>query len=330
MTRMNWKIFTGTGKPHDGIKHLPEPPPWRRFNGMVEIERKLPAVDKDVPFRDLRRGLSFQVRPEMVNVVNAALYLRRPILITGKPGSGKSSLVYAVAYELRLGEVLQWPITSKSSLQKALYEYDAIGRLQETQFEGKTPEIEKYLKLGPLGTALLPTNRPRAILIDEIDKSDIDLPNDLLNIFEEGYFDIPEVGRLDREKVNIRAHNSDESFPVVKGHVQCKEFPLVVLTSNGERDFPPAFLRRCLRFEMPEPDEILLGKIVTAHLGAQAATEADDIIKKFLERKSGGALATDQLLNAIFLLLQKREGIKDDREALVNLLLKELTIGSST
>lgn len=327
---MDWKIFTGTGKPHDGIKHLPEPPPWRKFNGKVETERKLPIGDEDVPFQDLRRGLSFQVTPEMVEVVNAALYLRRPILITGKPGSGKSSLVYAVAYELRLGEVLQWPITSKSSLQKAQYEYDAIGRLQETQFQGKAPEIENYLRLGPLGTALLPTNHPRALLIDEIDKSDIDLPNDLLTIFEEGYFDIPELGRLKREAVNIRAHKSDESFPITKGHVQCKEFPFVVLTSNGEREFPPAFLRRCLRFEMPEPNEALLGKIVTAHLGPEAATEADQIIKDFLDRKSAGSLATDQLLNAIFLLLQKRDGMEDSREALANVLLKELTTFSTT
>ncbi|HYP29645.1 MAG TPA: MoxR family ATPase [Blastocatellia bacterium] len=322
---MSWEIFTGKRKPHNGIERLPPPPKWREFGGEIAIERRLPGKDDDAMYEDTKRGKTFQVSPDIVRIVNAALYLRRPILITGKPGSGKSSLIYAVAYELRLGNVLQWAITSRSTLRDALYQYDAIGRLQETQFQGRAPGIEKYLKLGPLGTALLPTGRPRALLIDEIDKSDIDLPNDLLNVFEEGRFDIPELERYSEETVHIQAYKEDERFPIHKGRVVCREFPFVVLTSNGEREFPSAFLRRCLRLEMPEPDRELLGRIVSAHLGAKAAAEADEIIEEFLERRSSGALATDQLLNAIHMLMQKRDGISANRDVFVDLLLKELS-----
>src|SRR5262249_15133431 len=168
-----------------------------------------------------RRGKTYQSTPEEVELVNAALYLRRPLLVTGKPGTGKSTLVNAVAYELGLGPVLSWSITSRSTLQEGLYRYDAIARLQQASLvdrlrqsgqEGRTTEtdqddrdtesaandptdIGQFIRLGPLGTALLPAERPRALLIDEIDKSDIDLPNDLLHVFEEGRFEIPELVR---------------------------------------------------------------------------------------------------------------------------------------
>ena len=149
----DWLIFRGTEKPHDGVKNLPEPPKWRDFG---ENKQK-------------HRGETFQVRRNELELVNAALYLRRPLLVTGKPGTGKTSLAYKVAHELQLGSVLQWAITTRSTLQEGLYRYDAIGRLQDAQGKDNTGDIGKYIQLGPLGTALLPSPHPRVLLIDEID-----------------------------------------------------------------------------------------------------------------------------------------------------------------
>ena len=199
-------------------------------------------------------GAKFKARPEVIEAVNAALHLRRPLMLTGRPGSGKSMLIESVANELSLGRVLRWHVTSSSTLNEALYRYDAVGRLQELQLKKRAPDITEYLTLGPLGTALLPTGRPRALLIDEIDKADIDLPNDLLNVFERGEFEIPELARVGGSHDIREAPPGTERFTIHDGHVRCAQFPFVVLTSNGERDFPAAFLRRCIRLRMPPPD----------------------------------------------------------------------------
>lgn len=262
------------------------------FDGKVGQD---PNQDSNVG-ADSDAGATFCTTPEMVEAVNAALYLRRPLMLTGRPGSGKSSLIDAVARELRLGPVLRWHVTSRSTLSDALYRYDAIGRLHMRGLRGKAPAIEQYLRLGPLGTALLPAVRPRAVLIDEIDKSDIDLPNDLLNIFERGEYDIPELARLDRTTVQVRGEGADEAFPITRGKVRCGEFPFVVLTSNGERDFPAAFLRRCIRLRMPDPTSELLAKIVAAHLGTKVAKASSALIADFAGRaEQSKAQATDQL-----------------------------------
>jgi MoxR-like ATPase len=283
-----WPIFKGDNQTSNAISSLPEPPPWRQF-------------------ADARpRGATFQSSPEEIRVVNAALFLRRPLLITGKPGTGKTSLAYAVAHELQLGSVLRWSITSRSTLPEGLYRYDAIGRMQDSQLHPiETPEIGKYLRLGPLGTALLPATQPQVLLIDELDKSDIDLPNDLLNIFEEGEYEIPELARLDQHNVPVRRYESQDTAVITQGKVRCTAFPFVVITSNGEREFPPPFLRRCLRLDIQPPDKDKLSKIVRAHLGADIAKAAEPLIVEFLGRRTTGDIATDQLLNAIFLITEK-------------------------
>jgi MoxR-like ATPase len=328
---LEWKIFEKNKEPHDGIERLPEAPPWRQFRGVIDRERRLPKTPEEA--RELNvRGATFESDDKMVEMVNASLYLRRPLLLTGKPGSGKSSLIYAVARQLKLGEVLRWPITSRSNLRDALYTYDALGRLHEQQLGSERKEensvetrIGDFLELGPLGTALLPTNRPRALLIDEIDKSDIDLPNDLLNALEEGEFHIPELARLKEQLVEVRAFGGNEKFPIRGGHVRCKEFPFVVMTSNGEREFPAPFLRRCLRLTMPEPDATLLERIVSKHLGPDIAANSKEMISAFAERSRGTALATDQLLNAVFIVTrQGTELVGDERERVLAALQKEL------
>ena len=318
-----WKIFEGTNTPHDGLDRLPDPPNWRVF--------------KDEATRQQQRGATFKARPEEIDLVNAALYLRRPLLITGKPGTGKSSLAYAVAHELKLGEVLYWPITTRTTLKDGLYNYDAIGRLQHTQ-QGDQKDrlgIGKYIRLGPLGTALLPVDnprRPRILLIDEIDKSDIDLPNDLLHVFEEGRYRIPELERikevLPKVEVSTAYATQDLITEISEGRVQANAFPFVLLTSNGERDFPPPFLRRCIRLDMCEPNEDKLAEIVQQHLKqADVLAEADPIIKAFLRQRDqeGKDLATDQLLSAIYLLLQKGTPTDKDRDVLRDKLLKPLS-----
>jgi MoxR-like ATPase len=281
-----WPIFRGTQKPHPDISGLPDPPPWRQFG----------------PRRKEERGGEYQANPKEIQLVNAALFLRRPLLVTGKPGTGKTSLAYAVAHELQIGPVFRWSVTSRSTLADGLYRYDAIGRMQEQQlYPEQAADIGNYLRLGPLGTALLPSATPRVLLIDELDKSDIDLPNDLLNIFEEGEFEIPELARLKNDKVAIRQHASDHRVEIMRGHVQCSAFPFVVITSNGEREFAPPFLRRCIRLDIDPPDPEKLKRIVLEHLGQDVLEKAGPLIDDFLIRRRSGDIATDQLLNAITL-----------------------------
>jgi len=344
---MPWQIFTGTGQPS---RPTPRTPAWR-------------AIPPPPPWRSGRaEPLPFRTTPPLNEAVNAALHLRRPLLLTGLPGSGKSSLVEVLAAELELGEVLRWHVTSKSTLQDSLYQYDALGRLQDTQVEASRREaarreaaaagsssvtssplepdssVQKFVALGPLGTALASHDRPRALLIDEIDKSDLDLPGDLLNVLERGEFDIPPLVRDAAAQASRTARGADaadiehvvrgadrQPYPVVGGIVQARHFPVIVFTSNGERTFPPPFLRRCVQFDMPRPRAALLSDIVTAHLGASAAAAQREAIEEFAGRLAANStLAIDQLLSLVYLTTGEAPPGSATRRSLKALLLTEL------
>jgi len=381
---MSWKYFNGNcdeAKPQGllypessgELPKLPERPPWRRFLSQTEVDeetdraywqqlRRLAQADE----RAQQRGKSFRILlndkgySEIVDAVNAAIHLRRPLLVTGAPGSGKTSLTYAIAHELQLGPVLTWPITAKANLVDAEYRYDAIARLQDAQLDRtRQPDTEgdrthqkqvdskeegnlgDYIRLGPVGTAFLPSLLPRVLLIDEIDKSDLNLPNDLLNLFEEGEFEIPELVRRKRRRgeeenqdVTVEVRTADRGMiaSIKNGRVKCCEFPIVIMTSNGERDFPPAFYRRCLRVKMADPTPESLLPVVISHFdqadqNGWTKTEPNltDLIGQFLDRGNKADRATDQLLNAIYLMTRNESPTPEEMMRLRTLLFKRLS-----
>ncbi|MFI9151886.1 AAA family ATPase [Streptomyces sp. NPDC053367] len=332
----DWRIYRGVGQPHDGVRQLPEPPPWRDFAAGRSTAQDGPQDPSSARRLGVRRRMveNYAPRPAEVDAVNAALYLRRPLLVTGNPGTGKSTLAYAVAHELGLGRVLRWPIVSRTTLQDGLYRYDAIGRLQDVQLEraqgtqagaATASGIGSYIRLGPLGTALLPAGLPRVLLIDELDKSDLDLPNDLLNTLEEGEFAIPELERIaEREPVVEVLTHDGRRVEVHGGRVACTAFPVIILTSNGERDFPAPLLRRCVQLELEPPGEEQLTAMVAAHLGDNSVTTGRDLIDRFLDREPGEVVAADQLLNALYLTQHAPHAERVTRERIADLLMQPL------
>lgn len=194
----------------------------------------------------------------LINAVNVALYLRRPLLLEGEPGCGKTRLAFAVAHELDY-PIKACYIRSTSRAQDLLYTYDALRRLYDMQGSpeerARALERERYVSFGKLGEAILLAEHdiPSVVLIDEIDKADIDFPNDLLLVLDRLQFEISEL--------NHRTFDALKGARDQRRHV----LPLIIITSNREKELPKPFLRRCLYYHIPFPNRTHLKEIVRRH-----------------------------------------------------------------
>lgn len=298
MTKSAWTIYKGGDQvtPDDVLERwLTTAPPWRQPGDVPPLERAITAVEPSWE----RRGRTYVPSPNDLEAqsVNVALLLRRPLLVTGEPGLGKSTLAYNVAWCLGLGQPLRWEISSRTTLEDGLYHYDAVEHLRAAQ--NASSSIGRFVTLGPLGTALLPTARPRVLLIDELDKASYDLPNDLLHVLEEAAFVVPELRRHRGEELvyPFDAQGPDDLVKVHEGRVRAHHHPVVVITSNGEREFPPAFLRRCVQLHLPAPTPEHFRAIVKAQFGEDLPGEPtlSSVLERYRNR------TTDAILQAIFL-----------------------------
>jgi len=252
---------------------------------------------------------------DLMLAVNAAATLQRPLLIKGEPGTGKTMLAEEVASALGM-PLLQWHIKSTTKAQQGLYEYDAVSRLRDSQLSGiegaeKVRNIENYIVKGVLWQAFT-ADEPVVLLIDEIDKADIEFPNDLLREIDRMEFYVYETRQL----------------------VKAKHRPLVFITSNNEKELPDAFLRRCFFHYIKFPDAATMQKIVDVHFPDIKSEMLAAAMKTFFEVRNLPGLkkkpSTSELLDWLKLLVAEDVptealGSKDDKVSippLVGALLK--------
>jgi len=194
----------------------------------------------------------------LMEIVNVSIALGKPLVIKGEPGTGKTLLAHSISNALNK-KLLIWNINSTTKAKYGLYVYDTVQRLNDARFKDKDiSDIRQYIKMGKLGQAFK-SDEQVVLLIDEIDKADVEFPNDLLNELDEMSFHIPE---LDEE-------------------VKAKHRPVVIITSNSEKELPDAFLRRCVFHYIEFPDEEMMEKIVRVHYADIENKLLREAIKRF-------------------------------------------------
>ena len=222
--------------------------------------------------------------PDLTVAVNAAIALERPLLVKGEPGTGKTELARQVAGSLGL-PLLEWHVKSTTKAAQGLYEYDAISRLRDGQLgEERVHDVRNYIRKGPLWRAFEAEGKV-VLLIDEIDKADIEFPNDLLQELDRMEFFVYETGET----------------------VRARQRPIVVITSNNEKELPDAFLRRCFFHYIRFPDEETLAKIVEVHFPGIKPRLIRTALTQFFEIRETPGLkkkpSTSEVLDWLKLLL---------------------------
>src|SRR5271165_5925051 len=222
--------------------------------------------------------------------VNCALALERPLLVKGEPGTGKTLLAEAIAASLG-AELVPWHVKSTTRAQDGLYVYDTVQRLYDSRFgDGDVRDIRRYIKLGPLGAALKAPKRV-VLLIDEVDKADLEFPNDLLH-------------ELDRMRFRILETEEE---------VEAQARPVVVVTSNNEKELPDAFLRRCVFHFIDFPDRELMQRIVRVHHPKLEETLVQQALDVFYQLRDMTRLrkrpSTSELVD--WLAVLKSAGVKE-------------------
>ena len=208
----------------------------------------------------------YVVTKELMNAVNVSIALQKPLLIKGEPGTGKTMLAESISKALDM-DLIIWGVKSTTKAQEGLYVYDTVQRLYDSQFgEGNVSDIKQYIKLGKLGEAFT-SDKQVVLLIDEIDKADLEFPNDLL---------------WELDKMEFYINETKET-------IKTKHRPIVIITSNAEKELPDAFLRRCIFHYIEFPDAEKMEEIINVHFGnidqklCQKALEAFYEIRKMDE-----------------------------------------------